>query len=746
VADRWSARDTVLFGTPAAEPQLAEGFYREAAPAEGDTFVWARGEAELSLTWPDVRDRAAVVDLAPYSGVRNQSAEVRLNGTPVGSLRLNDDRHRYGLSLPAAAQKVGENRLRFLFAQTASPGDDPRNPDRRQLSAAFYALVVGPASDAGLQDLLGRDAPRPFAAVAEGGAPSLVQVGSSVVRYALRLPAGAELRFRPRLHPSARAAAASASLRVTVESVPGQEKEAWSRVIGPREDGGGEVRVSLPGETGAIVRLGLHVGGTAAGDRFAWAVWGAPRVLGRGDAPPISTARPIPPEPARREADALRASLAGANVVLIVLDAARADHFGAYGYPRATTPNVDLLAREGIVFERAYTPAVYTLAAMSSLWTSQYPDRHHAEVSFSARLPKDRLTLAELLTAQGVHTAGFAANSVAGGLNGFDRGFAEFHEVWKDAGSGAASLRDFWVPWVERNRERRFFAYLHFREPHSPYVPPPAFVTRFGPDAPLQGPVRTDPLAQDAWIKDVNQGRKKATPEERDHLVRLYDGNLALADEVVGHLRHILRAAALWDRTVVIVTGDHGEALLEHGWIGHNTQLYEESIHVPLVVRLPGGARSGTRIPALVDHLDVAPTIADVFGVLGKGGSEREFQGRSLLPVLGGAPGEEAIVARTVWDRPRYARRDERFKLIYDTRTGGQELYDLQSDPGETRDVTGSEGLRAAWARQELHLWIARTARRPPAGGEAPPPMTREQCENLKALGYLGSDFKCPDR
>jgi arylsulfatase A-like enzyme len=122
-------------------------------------------------------------------------------------------------------------------------------------------------------------------------------------------------------------------------------------------------------------------------------------------------------------------------VLFVILDAGRARSFGAYGYPRETTPQIDRLAAEGVVFERVYTPAVYTLGAMSSIWTSQYPDRHHSEVSFSARLPKDRLTLAELLSAQGVHTVGFVANAVAGKLFGFDRGFSEFHEVFRTIGS-----------------------------------------------------------------------------------------------------------------------------------------------------------------------------------------------------------------------------------------------------------------------------------------------------------------------
>jgi arylsulfatase A-like enzyme len=745
-AERWSSRTVLLFGTPATEPQLAEGFYREAVPAEGDPFVWSRGEAEVALAWPSPRPRFAVADLAPYKGVKRQEAEVRLNGTSVARFTLNDARHRYGFALPAEAQRAGENRLRFVFADTASPADQPGNPDRRQLAAAFYSLAVGEAGDAGLEDLLGRDAPRPFTVTKADGVPTLVEVGPSVVRYAVRIPASGELRFTPDLHPGARAAGASASFRVTEEARAGEEQELWSAVLDARSPRPDEVRVALRGSAGDIVRIGLHVGPAGKSERFAWGRWRAPRVMGRTGSAATERTRPSAPPEARRAVEDGRARLGAANVLLVVLDAARADHFGAYGYARETTPQIDRLAREGVVFDRVFTPAAYTLGAMSSVWTSQYPDRHHAEVSFASRLPPDRLTLAELLGAQGLHTAGFVSNTVAGGLNGFDRGFSEFHEVWREqATSGAEGLGRAVPAWLAAQGGRRFFAYVHFREPHAPYDPPPPFDTRFGPEGPIPKSARRAP--GDTWITDVNQGRRALTGAEREHLVRLYDGNLAHADDVVGQVRAALEQAGLLERTVVIVTADHGEALQDHGWIGHNVQVYEESIHVPLIVRFPAGkgmAAPGTRIGAFADLLDVAPTIADVFGVLGRGGSDRRFQGRSLLETLAGAPGGTATLSRTIWDRPRYARRDATHAFLYDTRTGEEQLYDVVNDPGQTRNLVSSDPLRAAWARESLHEWIASVARGEATGPAVPTRLTREQCENLKALGYIAADFKCP--
>jgi len=740
VAERWSAREVLLFGTPSAEPFLPEGFYREAG-RHGEPFLWSRGEAEVLLYFERVAPRSAVVDLLPYPGMRDQTAEVRLNGEAVTTFPLGDQRSRHQFSLPPSAQRPGENRLRFVFAKTASPADaDPANLDRRQLAAAFYSLTVGAAADGGLDDLLRRDAPRPFAVTAVERVPSLSLIGPALVRFAVRVPPAAELRFTPELALAARAAAGAASFRVTFESesAPGVERELWSLVLRGNDKGPGEVSIPLPGPAGEVARVGLLLGSVGE-SRFAWGSWRAPRIVGRGSADPLAP-RALPSDQDER-ASGLRSQLRDANVVLVILDAARARQFGAYGYGRATTPEIDRIAKDGVLFENAYTPAVYTLGAMASVWTSQPPDRHHGDVSFASPLPKDRLTLAELLSGQGILAAGFVATAVPGGFNGFDRGFGEFHEVWREVGSRADVFRQVIPPWLLRHKDRRFFAYVHFREPHFPYDPEPPFDTRFGPDGPIPKRARGDM----GFIRDVNQGRRAFSPDEREHLVRLYDGNLAYVDQEVGALRRSLEAAGLWDKTVLIVSADHGEGLGEHGWIGHNVEVYEPSARVPLIVRFPEGVGPrGVRVKGLVDLLDLAPTVADVFGARDKGGADREFQGQSLLPVTTGAAGKPLVLSRTIWDRPRYALRDGRWAYMYETATGVEHLFDTARDPGETKDLARNEGLRTAYYRQTLHDLTRGVSRPVKSGGEETVgAMTKEQCDNLKSLGYLRSDAAC---
>ena len=293
VAETWSGVDVLRFGTPAAEPRLTDGFHRESGGAE-EPFLWSKGEAEVAFQWDVVTARVAILDAAPYRGVKEPSVEVRLNGTVVERFKLNDTRHRYRIALPAAAQKAGDNRLRFVFAATASPADvEPGSLDRRQLGAAFYTLVTGPSSDASLEDLLGRDAPRPFAVGDEKGVPALTVLGPAVVRFALKLPPSAELRFTPELLPAARAAAGAASFRVTVERIGGTESEVWARVIDARSKAPGEQVVRLPGKAGDIVRIGLAVG-LAGRPRFAWGRFVAPRVLGVGRRRPAAAGPGLP--------------------------------------------------------------------------------------------------------------------------------------------------------------------------------------------------------------------------------------------------------------------------------------------------------------------------------------------------------------------------------------------------------------------------------------------------------------------
>jgi arylsulfatase len=644
---------------------------------------------------------------------------VWLNDTEVGRLAPQPGRHRYLIRLPVAAQRRRQNVLRLDFQATREEGR--AGP---AATARLYALAVGRDSDPALHDLVTPDAPPPLSVSSEQGVPRLIQAAPGAIRYAIRVPHRGELRFLPMLHAAARTAGARVNLRVTLEETEGVETEIWRGALEPHAPAPAEVHLPLPVRPGAVVRLSLH----AAGDRHPWVVWSAPRILGDDDADPLAP-RPLDAADDAR-AGALRRGLAGSSVLFVILDAAGARHFGCYGYARATTPEIDHIAAEGVVFERAYTTAAYTRSAMASVWTSLYHDQHHAGQRYDAPLPEGAYTLARLLTAGGIRAAGFVANPSAGGAFGLDQGFSEFQGIYGRSLPSAELLRRTATAWFEgRKAGGRFFAYLHFREPHSPYDPPPPFDTRFGPDGPLPRTARGG-----GFLRDVNESRRTLSAEELDHLVRLYDGNLAYADNQLGELRRSLESMGLWDRMTVIVSADHGEAFGEHAFIGHNKQVYEETSRIPLIVRFPKGAGpAGARVSALVDLADVAPTVADAFGLLGQGESGR-FGGRSLLAVASGAPGKSGTVARTAHEDGVYAVSDGRFKLVHVSGTGAEELYDLATDPAEKTSLADRQPILAAYFRQALHR---RQLVAVPATGSPARKPTPEELETLRALGYV---------
>lgn len=750
-AARASDRPAIVFGWPDAEPHLIEGFGGDPEARERERFQWVRQDAVIGLDIDAPRDRALVFDIEAYPGIPDQRLTLSVNGKSLGERPISPERARVRFDWPADAQGPTNN-LSLRFSHAIVPAKlGEGSGDTRDFAAALFTLTVADPKDRTLDLLLERKTPRAFEVTEKDGIPSVVLPGGSQTSFAFRLPRNGTLEFESGLHPWSASSGGKGTLEIVFDSTDGKTRDRVSLPLDPQ--GLQPARIALKGEVGTPFIVRMDVVSDQPGLTFAQIR--APRVLADSDSDP---ATPKGAETKAGNATRLGASLGESkpNVLFIVLDAARAQSLGVYGHPRTTTPNLDRLASEGFIFDNAYTTAAYTLAAMSSVWTSQQPDRHHGDVAFSAKLPKDRLTLAEVLTAQGVHTAGFVANQVAGAYNGFDRGFKEFDEPWRKYGSAASGFRHVVPGFLDRMKKdgTRFFAYVHYREPHEPYDPPPPFDTRFGPDGPIPKRLRDGGAPAKQWLKDVNQGVVQASAEEIEHLRRLYDGNLAFADQEVGYLRGELESRGLLDNTVVIVVGDHGEALFEHAFIGHNAQVFEETARVPLIVVLPKAIRSQTpaaRVAALVDLTDIAPTVLDVFGLTGEGGTARAFQGASLLKIIENkerarVKDDREVITRTVWARPVYGLRNTSHTFIYNSATAAFSLFDRSATPrleGKEHDYAprAPVALREMY-RQHLLAWVA-SQRRGAVAADSTEGMTPEQCEQMKALGYLSPSIPC---
>ena len=417
------------------------------------------------------------------------------------------------------------------------------------------------------------------------------------------------------------------------------------------------------------------------------------------------------------------------NVLVVVVDTLRADHLGAYGYRRPTSPRFDALAAESYLFTDARAQSACTFPSVNSLLTSRYPNRFLGQPSGAMGIPAGTPSLAELLRPRGWSTAAVSASAVVrerpsrhNPFGGFGRGFDHFDErcVWRDA----ACVTRRGLESVARLREP-FFLYLHYLDPHGPYDPPQPFRKRFRSGRTTQPWVlrgNPNPLAR---MLDGAGGEVAYRPADLRFLQGLYDGEIAFFDSQLGGLLDELRERKLLGRTIVAVVADHGESFLEHGTVKHCRSVFDSEVKTPLLLRLPR-QRAGARLAGAVQNLDLVPTLLDLLGLPVEG---RGFEGRSLVGRLEGEPpaGELAFAAMGA----QRSVADGRHKLIADLGNGSWRLFDLRADPGELRDVAARAPEPLARLRTALLGWMSEVE------GAKGVRESEEAQRRLRALGYL---------
>ncbi len=397
------------------------------------------------------------------------------------------------------------------------------------------------------------------------------------------------------------------------------------------------------------------------------------------------------------------------NLLLVSIDTLRADHLGSYGYTAAQTPKLDALASAGLRFEKATTVVPLTLPAHASLLTGTFPAWHGVRDNGGFYLGDEQVTLAEVLHERGFRTGGFVGSFVLDGRWGTTQGFERFFDDFDFGRFGEASSMDMIqrrgqevvdeaLEWLAADLDRPFFAWVHLYDPHTPYEAPEPFRSRF-----------------------------PGTAEGA------YDAEIAYTDSQVGRLLSALERDGRMAETLVVVVGDHGEMLGEHGEMTHGFFVYEAATHVPLIVAGPGvEART---IADQVRIVDVMPTALDLLGIA----APKTVQGVSLLPL--GRGERLSLVAHSESWYPRYhygwselrAVQDGRFKYIHAPRP---ELYDLQRDPREQQDSSGADAARLAVLMRSFEEIETRIAS--PAAPKLPRPLDAETEERLAALGYVG--------
>ena len=401
------------------------------------------------------------------------------------------------------------------------------------------------------------------------------------------------------------------------------------------------------------------------------------------------------------------------NVVLVLIDTLRADHLAMYNQEtRVRTPFLDALARESMVFENAWAQENWTKPSITSLLTGLYSAAHQNK-SEKNKVPSTALMIQEYYSKLGFETAGLVANGYVSDKFGFKRGWDTWTNYVREGKRNRAQfVADDAVNWLKaRKSDKSFFLYVHTIDPHVPYIPPAQYRAMYD-NEPYNGVVQSTQTA--TLLEKVKTGAVRLSDRDKFRLEALYDGEISYHDDHLIKIYDELKAQGLLENTVIIVTADHGEEFFEHGSVGHGHSLYEELLHVPLIVRLPGATEKterGVRFKEMVELVDVFPTVCALTGVE----TPAEVQGKSLIPQLNGMVPQWPSVAFSEFMGGQLTARTTRYKLIY--RGLRTTLFDLEKDPRETADLSNERPEAFVMMRDALGLHMGQFA---PTGAVSP--------------------------
>jgi arylsulfatase A-like enzyme len=438
------------------------------------------------------------------------------------------------------------------------------------------------------------------------------------------------------------------------------------------------------------------------------------------------------------------------NVILISVDTLRADHLGCYGYERETSPNIDILAEESVLFSNVYASSPWTLPSHVAMLTSLH-GVHHQVYHDDERMDPAILTLADLLRQNHFFCTAFTGGGFVSSVYGFSKGFDMYQEGEggvhrQDAAGHLSGLVSEWLD--AHSQDKNFFLFVHTYQPHDPYACPEPFKNMF--------------LSKDAKWGHINLmgylgGRSnlfKPLPDaDRQNIVDLYDGEVRYTDEaLIGPLIQKLKHMDLYDSTLILFTSDHGEEFYDHKSWGHGHQLYDESLKVPLLVKFPGSRFRGTRISNIVSLVDVLPTILEELRI---DSSELSIDGRSLIPVIEGRDKGDrsfwADIGTNVLDshvpqkistnsgteklilNKKYTQENLSFFEYPPPETGSVELYELKSDPRENHNIADNRVALVNRLIRTIEALYSQARKRK----SLKPEIDEDLKEKLRALGYI---------
>ena len=716
-----------------ARVEMETGAMRHDSPLA--SYYWEKGwkfdTPEIAATAPRCRIRYRVMDPTErrlqfrvyldgsMGSVESQGIEIYNNGSLLSRLEISAERTLdASLRIPEGTQVAGDNVLEFRFDRfPVDKGEiesfiDEHNWLAPGIAAYFQDFGILPwESNKPDGEYAWEDAE---ALRLLGKGRGLAQRNGTVLRYVSRqsrpgtLSIAGEVRL-PRGFPK------NDTLEVAIRARSDADPE-WRELWRWSYTRGESKARSFDAE------IGVELGADSGYGEYAFEVlspFSSPRafVIWKEMSLVLSEPAPEPRESPAPEREDLSKEID--HVLIVILDAARADHFGCYGNSEGLTPNCDALAGESIVFVNAIAPAPHTRASVPSILMGINTERHGLE---GPLLTGDHENFFDAFKRKEFVILSMSGNWVVNALNGFYEGFDKILRV--SIRSRKSIARPQHVKGLEEgieylaSCESKTLSYMHFLPPHWPYYPPKEF-RKFADEEPPH------------WLSlkaRLENGLIGADDEEVLLIQKLYKNNVLYADYIVGKLVEYLKKYGIYDRCMLIITADHGEALGDHNQVAHGHSVYEELIRVPLIVRMPGG--ESRRVQRVVGLIDLFPTFVEVFGL---DSDTSKLDGHSLAPLLAG--GEAGVpdyyfVSRGA-GKLMFAMRGERLKYV--NHYFREEMYDLEADPLEETNIIDKHPVLASFLRQRAMLVFLQNPGR--SGDEVD--LSDEDIEELKNLGYL---------
>lgn len=624
---------------------------------------------------------------------QQQFMDIYLNQAFIKKISLDRKERSYLITLPSSLIKKGENRLQFRYAYAQQPPPvNGKKIDKRKLSVQFKHIEFQATDD---------HLPR---YVLENRQKQIFQQIGTLLKYYYHIPADCHLDIEAQI--------TNPNLTGMIE-VTAQDQKALTLSLNKS----GTKRISLKKYANQHVCLTLQVKekkrlGAQSESRAG------PKVMAWSKLALSTPKGDYYAMPHRLSLQTLRDKIRKLDIVYIVLDAFNARHASLYGYHRKTTPFLEKLSEKALVFNHFYANHPYTLASTATLLTSKY-SFEHGLINNKKRLGPILPTFPEVLAENGIDTFLITGHNYLLGGWGLNRGFTKvIHDQLRWVKNrNIKKLEQIYATEYAHNQK---FIYMHLMPPHAPYDPPQKYR------------IFTDKSSKyEAYdLKKLELGQTEQTEAVLAYIKGLYDANVLFADDIIKEIHAFLESRDALKNTILIVTSDHGEAFLEHGRMEHNTTVYEEMIHIPLIMLFPEETGiKGQKIENLYSIIDFFPTLLDMLSIE----SDIQLSGSSMLPALIGRSKHDRVYAETLLTKHR-SLIEANYKLL--STPEKLALYDLDSDPFETRNIFRQKPFLAGTMAQEMKLFQTQavTDNKNDVDLEK---LDAQTVQQLKELGYL---------